>query len=235
MQKSTTTIVEAPAKCLWVKMRRVVSMGYLTVDICNLQNDKTSEVIFGSLKQASGQWNLALTGGSSYSDICWKNNIAAHSSSWNASKTPSPHKCQMCQPEMKHCWTYYSQTKKTCFIVCILVSDSLSCSDHNILQFGVQLSMLKINTKTKGLDTRKANFSLLRAQLKETASEASIDDKGASKCWEFFKNTLLEAQKQFIPFEGEGSRQSKKPPWLKCKLLSLLKSRREGYQRRKSR
>nr|XP_021144694.1 growth-regulated protein homolog gamma-like [Columba livia] len=33
-----------------------------------------------------------------------------------------------------------------------------------------------------------------------------MDDKGASKCWEFFKNTLLEAQKQFIPFKSGASR-----------------------------
>ena len=64
--------------------------------------------------------------------------------------------------------------------------------------------------------------------------EASMEDKGASKCWEFFKNALLEAQKQFIPFKGKGSRQSKRPPWLNCKLLSLLKTKRETYQRWKS-
>ncbi|KAK4823576.1 hypothetical protein QYF61_003580 [Mycteria americana] len=34
--------------------------------------------------------------------------------------------------------------------------------------------------------------------------------------------------------EGKGSRQRKRPPWLNCKLLSLLKTKREAYQRWKS-
>ena len=94
----------------------------------------------------------------------------------------------------------------------ISVSDSLGCSDHNIVEFGILLSTLKVSTKTKVLDFRRANFSLLRAQLGGILWKASMEDKGASECWEFFKNALLEAQKQFIPFKGKGSRQSKRLP-----------------------
>ena len=47
----------------------------------------------------------------------------------------------------------------------ILVSDSPGCSDHSIVEFGIRLSMLKVSTKTKVLDFRRANFSSLRAQL----------------------------------------------------------------------
>ena len=64
--------------------------------------------------------------------------------------------------------------------------------------------------------------------------EASVEDKGASDCWEFFKKSLLEAQNQLILFKSKGSRWSKRPPWLNCKLLSLLKTKREAYQRWKS-
>jgi len=61
-----------------------------------------------------------------------------------------------------------------------------------------------------------------------------MEDKGASECWQFFQNAPLEAQKQFVPFKGEGSRWSKRPPWLNCELLSLLKTKRGAYQRWKS-
>jgi len=30
-----------------------------------------------------------------------------------------------------------------------------------------------------------------------------MEDKGASKCWDFFKNALLEAQNQFMPSKGK--------------------------------
>ena len=112
----------------------------------------------------------------------------------------------------------------------ILVSDSPGCSDHNIVEFGILLSTLKVSTKTKVLDFRRANFSLLRVQLGGIPWEASMEDNGASECWEFFKNALLEAQNQSIPFKGKGSRRSKRPPGLNCELLSLLKTKREAYQ-----
>ena len=39
----------------------------------------------------------------------------------------------------------------------ISVSNNLGCSDHNIVEFGIQLSMLKVSTKTRVLDFRRAN------------------------------------------------------------------------------
>lgn len=56
--------------------------------------------------------------------------------------------------------------------------------------------------------------------------KAFMEHKGASECWEFFKNTLLEAQKPFMPFKGEGS--SERPPWFNYELLSLLRARRSA-------
>ncbi|PKU34839.1 hypothetical protein llap_14859 [Limosa lapponica baueri] len=67
----------------------------------------------------------------------------------------------------------------------ISISDSLGCSDHNIVEFGILLSTLKLSTKTEAFDFRRANFSSLRAQLGGILWEASTEDKGASKCWEF--------------------------------------------------
>ena len=102
------------------------------------------------------------------------------------------------------------------------------------MEFGTLLSRLNVSAKTKILDFRRANFSSLRPQLGEIPWEASLEDKGASECWEIFKNALLEAQNQFIPFKGKESRQSKRPPWLNCELLRLLKTKREEYQKWKS-
>jgi len=61
-----------------------------------------------------------------------------------------------------------------------------------------------------------------------------MEDKGASECWECFKNTLLEAQKHFIHFKGKGSRHSERPAWLNSEVLSLLKTKREVCHRWKS-
>ena len=61
-----------------------------------------------------------------------------------------------------------------------------------------------------------------------------MEYKGASESWEFFKNSLWEAQSQFIPYKGKGSKRSKRPPWLHHDLLGLLKSKREAYQKWRS-
>ncbi|PKU40160.1 rna-directed dna polymerase from mobile element jockey- hypothetical protein [Limosa lapponica baueri] len=113
----------SPIKCLWVKIRGVISM---TIGICYQppnQDDKTNEIIFGSLKQALGQQNLDLIGDFNYPDICWKNNTAAHMSS--VEFLESVEDCFLIQildtPRMRHCWTCYSQTKKNCFVISQLV------------------------------------------------------------------------------------------------------------------
>ncbi|GAB0203450.1 mitochondrial enolase superfamily member 1 [Grus japonensis] len=72
---------ENPIECLWVKIRRFISKGDLTVGICYRppnQDDKANKAVFGSLKQASGQQNLVLMGDFNYPDICWKKSTAAH-------------------------------------------------------------------------------------------------------------------------------------------------------------
>ena len=102
------------------------------------------------------------------------------------------------------------------------------------MEFGILLSVLKVSSKTRVLDFRIANFSALRAQLGRIRWEASTEDKGASESWEFFKNSLLEAQSQFIPYKGKGSKRNKRPPWLNHDLLGLLKSKREAHQRWRS-
>lgn len=55
----------------------------------------------------------------------------------------------------------------------ISLSDSLCCSDHNIVEFGIFLSMLKVSSKTKGLDFRRADFSVLRASWEGSPGKLS--------------------------------------------------------------
>lgn len=88
------------------------------------------------------------------------------------------------------------------------------------MTFGVVLSTLSVS---KVLDFARANFSLLRVQLGGILWEVSMEDKGTN-CTSA-ESSLLEAQKHFIPCKGKGNRWVKRPPWLNCMLLSLLKTR----------
>lgn len=91
--------------------------------------------------------------------------------------------------------------------------------------------MLKVSTKARILDFGRARIGSLRALLGGIPWKASMEDEGARKCWGFFKNVFLEKQNQFISSKSKGSRWGKRPPWLNCKLLSLLKTKRKSYQK----
>lgn len=92
-----------------------------------------------------------------------------------------------------------------CFVVSLLLIASAVLV--TVLYFGNLLNTLKVCIKTNVLNFRRENLSLLRAWLGGILWEASMEDKRDSKCWEFFKNTLLEAQKESIPFKDKGSKQ----------------------------
>ncbi|KAK4806872.1 hypothetical protein QYF61_012593 [Mycteria americana] len=106
----------------------------------------------------------------------------------------------------------------------ITTNGSLGCRDHNIVEFKILLHMLKT------LDFRRANFKMLRAQLRGIPWEASMEGKGACKCWELFKNSLLEAQEHLHPLQRERKKANKRPPWLNKDLLGVLKSKKEAYR-----
>jgi len=108
-------------------------------------------------------------------------------------------------------------------------SDSLGYSNHNIVEFKIPVSTLRTSSRTKALDFRRASFNMLRAQMQEIPWEACMEGKGACECWEFLKNSLLEAQEQSIIYKGKG-RLNKRPPWLNNELLDVLKSKKEAYK-----
>ncbi|GAB0178838.1 P protein [Grus japonensis] len=165
-------------------------------------------------------------------DICWKNNAAAHMSSIKFLECVED--CFLIQmldvPTRNEALLDLLLTNQENLFCNISVGDSLGCSDHNTVEFGILLSALKVSTKTKGLDFRRANISLLIAQLGGIPWEASMEDKGTRECREFFKSALLGTQNQFILLKALGTKiqlnanmdlRSVKEE-LVCKLLQVL-------------
>lgn len=77
---------------------------------------------------------------------------------------------------------------------------SLGYGDHSTVEFKFWLSILKTSNKTKPLDFRRTNFSMLRTHLE------SIEEKGALKIF-------LEIQEQSTLYNGKGRRQNKEKLW----------------------
>jgi len=123
------------------------------------------EAVFGLLKQALGHQNLVLMGDFNYPDTCWKNSTAAHMSSITLLEYIKD--CYLIQmsdvPARNEALLDMLLTNQDILLCNILVNGSLGCSVHNVVEFRILLSTLKVSTKTKVLDFRRANFSSHRA------------------------------------------------------------------------
>ncbi|KAM6103455.1 uncharacterized protein LJ206_014212 [Theristicus caerulescens] len=109
----------SPIECLWVKIRGIVSKEDLT--------------------------NLVLMGDFNYPDICWKNNTAAHRSSMKFLECVED--CFFIEmldvPSRNEALLDLLLTNQENLLCNISVSDSVDCSDDNIVEFGILLSTLK--------------------------------------------------------------------------------------------
>ena len=96
-----------------------------------------------------------------------KNNIAAHMSSIKILE--SVEDCFFIQmvdvPTRNEALLDMLLTTQENLLCSISVSDSLGCSDHNSVEFGILLSTLRVSTKTKVLDFRRAQSSLGRGSV----------------------------------------------------------------------
>ena len=86
-----------------------------------------------------------------YPDICWKNNTAARMASTKfLERIEDCFPTQMLEvPTRKEALLDLLVTNRESLLCNISVSDSLGCSDHNIVEFGILLSMLKVTSKTR--------------------------------------------------------------------------------------
>lgn len=113
------------------------------------QDYNINKAIFGSLSQVLCQYNLVLRGDLTQRDICWKNSAAAPTSSIKFLECVED--CfltQMLDVSTRNAILLEPlKTKKNYWN--ISVNDSLGCSDHNILEFGILLNILKTSAKEK--------------------------------------------------------------------------------------
>lgn len=106
-------------------------------------------MIFGSLRQTLCQHNLVLTNYLTHRDIYWKNSEAAHTSSIKFLECRED--CFLTQmldvPTRNEALLEMLLTNQEKLLCNISVNDSLDCSDHNIVEFGILLSILKASAK----------------------------------------------------------------------------------------
>lgn len=131
------------------------------------QDNKTNKAIFGSLKQAlEGSQNLVHDWWLQPSRLFWGEQYSSshviHQVPGVPRRTTSSYKCKRCAKQQ---WGTAGLRNWENLLWNTLVSDSLGYSGQSIVEFGIRLGMLKVGTKPKVLDFRRASFSSLKAQV----------------------------------------------------------------------
>uniref|UniRef100_K7EXP3 Endonuclease/exonuclease/phosphatase domain-containing protein n=1 Tax=Pelodiscus sinensis TaxID=13735 RepID=K7EXP3_PELSI len=168
-----------------------------------------------------------------YPDICWENNTAGHRLS---------NKFLDCIGDNFLFQKVEKATRRKAVLDLILtnreelvenlkVEGSLGESDHEIIEFTILKKDRRENSKIETMDFRKADFGKLRKLIGKVPWESRLRGKTAEESWQFFKGTLLRAQKQAIPLCRKDRKYGKRPLWLNHEILHELKIKKESYKK----
>lgn len=129
-----------------------------------------------------------------YSDICWESNTAVSSIMFRECIED----CFLLQmldlPARNSTVLDLLLTNQEHIFDGVSTNNSLGYSDHNIVEFKIQLSALKTSSRTKTRDSGRTNFNMLRVQLWGIPWEVFMEGNRTCECWELFNSSLLEAK-----------------------------------------
>ena len=113
----------------------------------------------------------------------------------------------------------------------VSVLDNFGNSDHNMLEWTVQLNTLQSACNRPLFDYKKANFSAIRRDLSAVnwADELQGD---ANDQWQVFRLIVKQLEERYVPLKKEKSR--KKAPWMSYKAVKLENKKRKLYKKYKN-
>ncbi|PKU46342.1 glycerol kinase [Limosa lapponica baueri] len=121
-------------------------------------------------------------------------------------------------------------TKKEVWVGNVKLKGSLSCSDHEMVEFKILRAARRVRSKLTTLDFRRADFGLLRDLIGRVTWEKVLERRGAQESWLVFKDHLLQAQESCIPKKKKSDKKARRPAWINKKLQDKLKNKKEAYR-----
>jgi len=106
---------------------------------------------------------------------------------------------------------------------------SLSCSDHEMVNFRIPHGGNGAISKIKTLDFRRANFGLFQELLGGTSWVRALEGRGVQESWSLFKHHFLQAQDWCIPLSKKSREGGRRPAWMTKELLAELRWKRKVY------
>ena len=113
----------------------------------------------------------------------------------------------------------------------VKVGGSLSCSDHEMVEFRLLRGGSRAISRITSLDLRRANLGLFRDLPGGIPWVKDLGGSEVQESWLIFKHRFLQAQEQCIPMSKKSSKGGRRPAWMNKELLAKLKQKKEVYRR----
>jgi len=111
----------------------------------------------------------------------------------------------------------------------VKVGGSLSCSNHEMVEFRILRGGSRAVSRIKTLDFRTANFGLFKDLLGGIPWTRALEGRGVQECWSLFKHHFLQAQDEGIPLSKKTRKGGRRPAWISKQLLAELRQKRKVY------
>jgi len=121
-------------------------------------------------------------------------------------------------------------TKKEGLVEDVKVGGSLSCSDHEMVEFRILHGGSRVISRIKTLDFRRANFGLFKDLLGGILWVRAFEGRGVQECWSLFKRHFLRGQDRCIPLRKKSSNGGRRHGWTSKELLAELQWKKKVYR-----
>jgi len=120
-------------------------------------------------------------------------------------------------------------TNKEGLVEDVKVEGSLSCSDHEMVEFRILCGGSRAISRIKTLDFRRANFGLFKDLLEGIPWARALEGRAVQESWLLFKHHFLHAQEQCIPLRKKPRKRGKRPAWMSREILVELRQKRKVH------
>jgi len=165
-------------------------MGDVIVGVYYRPPDKEEEVdeaFYKQLKGASQSQALVLVGDINHPDITWEDHTARHTQSKRFLQSIDDNFLMQVleQPTRKGALLDLVLIKKEGLVDDVKAGDTLSCSDHEMVEFRILCGGSRVISRITTLDFRRANFDLFKELLGEIPWARALEGRGvqdAGRC-----------------------------------------------------
>ncbi|XP_059843783.1 uncharacterized protein LOC132403935 [Hypanus sabinus] len=116
----------------------------------------------------------------------------------------------------------------------VLVKDPLGMSDHNMVEFHIQLEDERVGSQTSVLSLNKGDYDGMRAELLKMDWENKLKGRSVLDQWCIFKELFYNYQEKYIPLKKKGCKRNNSYLWLSKEIKQSIRLKRKLYKVAKS-